>query len=375
MPLRFETRAIHAGSEPDAPTGAVIPPIYATSTYRQSAPGIHQGYDYSRADNPTRERFEGAIASLEGAGHAVAFSSGVAATSAVVTLLDPDDGVISGNDLYGGTYRLFEQHFRRYGIDFAYVDTTDPANVQPNGKTRLIWIETPTNPLLDVTDIQAIADRKGDAWLAVDNTFCSPYLQRPHELGADLVVHSTTKYLGGHSDLIGGIVTTNDADLHERLKFVQLSIGAVPSPFDCFLAHRGVKTLAARMRSHCQNARHLADFLDGHSRVTRVLYPGLPAHPGHGVAARQMDDFGGVLSFQLDGDPSAFLESLKVFTLAESLGGIESLINHPASMTHASIPQDQREARGITDGLFRLSVGIEHPDDLVEDLERALDAG
>lgn len=375
MSARFETRAIHAGSEPDSQTGAVIPPIYATSTYRQTAPGVHQGYDYSRADNPTRERFEQAIASLEGAEHAVAFSSGVAATSAVLTLLNPSDSVISGTDLYGGTYRLFEQHFRRYGVDFSYVDTTDPSQVEPNENTRLIWIETPTNPLMDITDIQAVADRKGDAWLAVDNTFCSPFLQRPHELGAAMVVHSTTKYLGGHSDLVGGIVTTNDAELHERLKFIQLSIGAVPSPFDCFLAHRGVKTLAARMRAHCDNARRVADFLSDHSRVTRVLYPGLPFHPGHDVAARQMDDFGGMLSFALDGDSSAFLQSLEVFALAESLGGIESLVNHPATMTHASIPQDQREARGITDGLFRLSVGIEHADDLIDDLDRALRAG
>ena len=375
MPPRFETRAIHAGSSPDPQTGAVIPPIYATSTYRQSAPGAHQGYDYSRADNPTRERFEASVASLESAAYAVAFSSGVAATSAVVTLLDPDDGVISGADLYGGTYRLFERHFRRYGIDFAYVDTTDPSNLQPTADTKLIWIETPTNPLMDVTDIQAVAERKGDAWLAVDNTFCSPYLQRPHELGADMVVHSTTKYLGGHSDLIGGIVTTNDAELQERLKFIQLSIGAVPSPFDCFLAHRGVKTLAARMRAHCDNARRVAEFLSAHSRVTRVLFPGLTSHPGHDVAARQMADFGGMLSFELDGDPSGFLAHLEVFTLAESLGGIESLVNHPATMTHASIPQGQREARGVTDGLFRLSVGIEHPDDLMDDLDRALRAG
>jgi len=375
MSARFETRAIHAGSEPDAQTGAVIPPIYATSTYRQSAPGEHQGYDYSRADNPTRERFEQAVASLEGAEHAVAFASGIAATSAVVTLLNPGDGVISGNDLYGGTYRLFEQHFRRYGIPFAYVDTSDPANVQPDADTRLIWIETPTNPLMDVTDIQAVAERKADAWLSVDNTFSSPYLQRPHELGADLVVHSATKYLGGHSDLIGGVVTTSDSDLRDRLKSIQLSIGAVPSPFDCFLAHRGVKTLAARMRSHCDNARRVADFLQAHPRVTRLLYPGLPSHPGHEVASRQMDDFGGMLSFELDGDPSAFLQNLDVFALAESLGGIESLINHPATMTHASIPREQREARGISNGLFRLSVGIEHADDLTDDLERALQAG
>ncbi|MFB6285273.1 MAG: PLP-dependent aspartate aminotransferase family protein [Candidatus Bipolaricaulia bacterium] len=375
MSARFATRAIHVGSEPDAQTGAVIPPIYATSTYRQSAPGQHQGYDYSRADNPTRERFEQAVASLEGAEHAVAFASGIAATSAVVTLLNPGDGVISGNDLYGGTYRLFEQHFRRYGIPFAYVDTTDPANVRPDADTRLIWVETPTNPLMDVTDIRAVAERKADAWLAVDNTFSSPYLQRPHELGADLVVHSATKYLGGHSDLIGGVVTTSDPELRDRLKFIQLSIGAVPSPFDCFLAHRGVKTLAARMRSHCENARRVADFLQDHPRVTRLLYPGLPSHPGHEVASRQMDDFGGMLSFELDGDPSAFLRNLDVFALAESLGGIESLINHPATMTHASIPREQREARGISDGLFRLSVGIEHADDLTDDLDRALQAG
>ncbi len=371
---RFETRAIHAGSEPDPLTGAVVPPIYAVSTFQQEAPGVHKGFDYSRADNPTRQRLERALAELEGAKYAAAFASGVAATAAILTLLEPGDHVLAGDDLYGGTYRLFEQIYRKYGLAFDYADLSDPANVRLRENTRLIWLETPTNPLLKIIDIQAIAERKGDALLAVDNTFASPYLQNPLALGADLVLHSSTKYLGGHSDLIGGAVMTNDPELYERLKFVQKSVGAVPSPFDCFLVHRGIKTLAVRMKAHCENALKIAQFLAAHPKVERVYYPGLEGHPGHEVARRQMRDFGGMVSFELGGDVRAFFKTLKVFTLAESLGGVESLANHPATMTHASIPKEERERRGIRDSLVRLSVGIEHPDDLIEDLERALAA-
>jgi cystathionine beta-lyase/cystathionine gamma-synthase len=372
MGFHFETRAIHTGSEPDPLTGAVIPPIYATSTYRQEAPGVHRGFDYSRADNPTRGRLERALADLEGAKYAVSFASGVAATAAILTLLGPGDHVLSSDDTYGGTYRLFEQIYRKYGLEFDYVDTSDLGNIVLRENTKLLWIETPTNPLMKITDIQGVAERKGKALLAVDNTFASPYLQRPLELGADLVLHSSTKYLGGHSDLIGGAVMTNDPQLHEQLKFIQKSVGAVPSPFDCFLVHRGIKTLAVRMRAHCENAGRIAEFLSEHPKVERVYYPGLPAHPGHDSAKRQMSDFGGMISFELRGDVPRFFERLKVFTLAESLGGVESLANHPATMTHASIPAEERLRRGIRDSLIRLSIGIEHPDDLIEDLEWAL---
>jgi cystathionine gamma-lyase len=374
MGFHFETRAIHTGSEPDPLTGAVIPPIYATSTYRQEAPGVHYGFDYSRADNPTRRHLERALADLEGAKYAVSFASGVAATAAILTLLGPGDHVLSSDDTYGGTYRLFEQIYRKYGLEFDYVDTSDLGNIVLRESTKLLWIETPTNPLMKITDIQGVAERKGKALLAVDNTFASPYLQRPLELGADLVLHSSTKYLGGHSDLIGGAVMTNDPELHERLKFIQKSVGAVPSPFDCFLVHRGIKTLAVRMKAHCENARRIAEFLSEHPKVERVYYPGLSTHPGHDSATRQMSDFGGMLSFELQGDLPRFFERLKVFTLAESLGGVESLANHPATMTHASIPEEARIRRGIRDSLIRLSIGIEHPDDLIGDLRDALEA-
>jgi cystathionine gamma-lyase len=379
MSFRFETRAIHTGSEPDPQTGAVIPPIYATSTYAQEAPGVHKGYDYSRAGNPTRERLERALADLESARYCVTFASGVAATAAILTLLEPGDRVLSGDDTYGGTYRLFEQVYRKYGLEFHYVDTSDLEAVRSHLRegTKLLWIETPTNPLMKITDLAAVAELKGDALLAVDNTFASPYLQRPLELGADLVLHSSTKYLGGHSDLIGGAVITDDPELYERLKFIQKSVGAVPSPFDCFLVHRGIKTLAVRMRAHCENARRIAQFLQEHPAVERVYYPGLETHPGYEIARRQMEDFGGMVSFEVRGGLDAatsFLKELKVFTLAESLGGVESLANHPATMTHASIPPEERERRGIRDSLIRLSVGLEHPDDLIADLQQALRA-
>ena len=374
MKLHFETQAIHVGSDSDPATGAVIPPIYATSTYEQEAPGVHKGYDYSRADNPTRQRLEQALAALEGAEYAITFASGVAATSALVTLLKPRDHVLAGDDTYGGTYRLFEQIYRKYGLEFSYVDSSCLENVSVQKNTKLIWIESPTNPLMKITDIAGVAQRKKGALLIVDNTFASPYLQRPLELGADLVMHSTTKYLGGHSDLIGGVLMTHDKTMYEELKFIQKAVGAIPSPFDCFLVHRGIKTLAVRMKAHSENAQRIAEFLSKHSKVKRVYYPGLPSHPQHEVARRQMRAFSGMLSFELNGDVARFLKNLKVIVLAESLGGIESLINHPAIMTHASLPAEERARRGIGDKLLRLSVGIEHPDDLVADLQNALTA-
>jgi len=374
MKLHFETQAIHIGSEADPATGAVIPPIYATSTYEQEAPGVHKGFDYSRADNPTRQRLEKALAALEGAKYAVTFSSGVAATSAVVTLLRPGDHVLAGDDTYGGTYRLFEQVYRKYGLEFSYVDTSSLENVAPQKNTRLIWIESPTNPLMKITDIAGVAKRKKAALLVVDNTFASPYLQQPLALGADLVMHSTTKYLGGHSDLIGGVLMTNDPAIYEELKFIQKAVGAIPSPFDCFLVHRGIKTLAVRMKAHSENAHAIAEFLSEHPKVKTVYYPGLPSHPGHDIARRQMHAFSGMLSFELKGNVERFLQKLKIIALAESLGGIESLINHPAIMTHASLPPEELERRGIGRNLLRLSVGIEHPDDLIADLQEALAA-
>ncbi len=372
MKLHFETQAIHIGSHPDPATGAVIPPIYATSTYEQEAPGVHKGFDYSRADNPTRQRLEQALATLESAEYAVTFSSGVAATAAIVTLLQPGDHVLAGDDTYGGTYRLFETIYRKYGLDFSYVDTSQRENIVLRKNTKLLWIESPTNPLMKITDIAAVARRKKGALLVVDNTFASPYLQQPLALGADIVMHSTTKYLGGHSDLIGGVLMTNDKALYEELKYVQKAVGAIPSPFDCFLVHRGIKTLAVRMKAHSENAQRIAEFLSEHPKVKRVYYPGLPSHPGHEVARRQMKAFSGMLSFELAGNVGRFLKELKIITLAESLGGIESLINHPAIMTHASLPPEERARRGIGDDLLRFSVGIEHPDDLIQDLQDAL---
>ncbi len=372
MKLHFETQAIHIGSHPDPATGAVIPPIYATSTYEQEAPGVHKGFDYSRADNPTRQRLEQALATLESAEYAVTFSSGVAATAAIVTLLQPGDHVLAGDDTYGGTYRLFETIYRKYGLDFSYVDTSQRENIVLRKNTKLLWIESPTNPLMKITDIAGVAQRKKGALLVVDNTFASPYLQQPLALGADIVMHSTTKYLGGHSDLIGGVLMTNDKALYEELKYVQKAVGAIPSPFDCFLVHRGIKTLAVRMKAHSENAQRIAEFLSEHPKVKKVYYPGLPSHPGHEVARRQMKAFSGMLSFELAGNVGRFLKELKIITLAESLGGIESLINHPAIMTHASLPPEERARRGIGDDLLRFSVGLEHPDDLIQDLQDAL---
>ena len=379
---RFETRAIHAGQEPDAETGALMTPIHANSTYKQDGPGEDRGYEYSRTDNPTRTDLEANLASLESAAHGRAFSSGMGAINTVLNLLSTGDHVVSGDDIYGGTYRIFEEVFRDYGLDFTYVDTSDTDALRDamRPETELVWVETPTNPLMRVTDIEAAAGVAGeyDALCAVDNTFATPYLQRPIEHGADLVVQSLTKYLGGHSDVVGGAVLTDDDDLDERLGFYQNSVGATPGPQECFLVLRGTKTLPVRMDRHSENARHLADWLQGHDAVDRVYYPGLETHPQYDTAAKQMDDFGGMLSFELDAsleEASQVVSETEVFTLAESLGGVESLIELPAAMTHASIPREQRIEAGLTDGLVRASVGVEHVDDLKRDLERAIAAG
>jgi len=379
-PQGFGTRAVHAGQEPDPSTGAVMTPIYQTSTYAQTGPGEHKGHEYSRVSNPTRSALEGNLAALENADHGIAFSSGVAGIDGILKGLRPGDHVVSMDDLYGGTYRLFTQVFEPFGIDFSFVDMTDvdAAAEAFTDDTKLMWIETPTNPLMRIADIQALSDlaHQHGADVVVDNTFASPYLQQPLDLGADLVLHSATKYLGGHSDLILGAVCTNSDDWAETLRFQIKSGGANPGPMDCFLALRGTKTLHLRMERHCENARQLAGFLTDHPAVGRVRYPGLPDHPGHEIAAKQMSDFGGMISFELaDDDREAAIQVLKstdVFTLAESLGGVESLIEHPASMTHASVPPEQRRAIGLTDSLLRISVGVEEVEDLQDDLDRAL---
>jgi cystathionine gamma-lyase len=380
--LAFATRAIHGGQHPDPLTGAVIPPIYATSTYAQESPGVHKGFEYSRSQNPTRFAFEAAIADLESGAMGFAFASGLAAISTVLELLDAGDHVIAADDLYGGSFRLFDKVRRRSaGLQFSFVDLSDLAAVEaairPN--TRMIWIETPTNPMLKLADLEAVAalGRKHGVLTAADNTFASPYVQRPLELGVDLVMHSTTKYLNGHSDIVGGCVAVGEnADLIDRLKFLQNAIGSIASPFDSFLALRGVKTLAIRMRQHCESALKIAAWLGEHPAVAKVIYPGLSSHPQHALAKRQMTGgFGGIISIELDSDLDGarrMLERVEIFTLAESLGGVESLIEHPAIMTHASIPAAQREALGISDSLIRLSVGIEDTDDLIRDLEQAL---
>jgi cystathionine gamma-lyase len=375
----FATLAIHAGQGPDPATGAVITPIYATSTYHQEAPGRHKGYEYSRSGNPTRAALESCLAALEGGERGLAFASGLAATAAVFqALLKPGDEVAAAADLYGGTYRLLERVFKPWGLVARYTDDPSPAGFAKiiTPKTRLVWIETPTNPLLQILDIAAVAElaHKVNAPLAVDNTFASPYLQQPLRLGADVVVHSTTKYLGGHSDVVGGAVV-GPRELLQPVAFYQNAAGGVPGPFDAFLTLRGIKTLAVRMRQHCENARVLAEWLVGQPQVERVFYPGLPSHPGHELAQRQMRDFGGMISVRLKGGKDGalrFMTRTKLFSLAESLGGVESLVCHPATMTHASIPADVRQARGVDDGLVRLSVGIEDADDLREDLRRAL---
>ena len=377
---KLATKIIHAGAEPDPSTGAIMTPIYQTSTYVQAAPGVNKGYEYARSQNPTRSALETALAVIENGKHGLAFSSGVAATDAVIKLLNPGDEVIASADMYGGTYRLFTKVFAKYGIKFIYVDTTNVDNVQAavTANTKLLWIETPTNPLMNITDIHAVAKiaKNAGAWLCVDNTFASPYLQNPLDLGADIVMHSSTKYLGGHSDVIQGALIMNDDSLREQLYFLQKSCGAVPGPMDCFLVLRGIKTLHVRMKQHCENGYVVAHFLRKHPNVDKVYWCGFHDHPNYDIAKLQMRAFGGMMSFTLKDDSieaaHKVLSSTKLFSLAESLGGVESLINHPASMTHASIPREERLKVGLTDGLIRLSVGIEDADDLVEDLKQAL---
>jgi cystathionine gamma-synthase len=378
---RFETRAIHAGQEPDEETGALMSPIFANSTYVQDGPGDHRGYEYSRTGNPTRTDLEENLASLEGGEFGRAFSSGMGAINTVLNLLEAGDHVVAGDDVYGGTHRIFTQVYEDYDLEFDFVDTTDHDEVEAamRDSTELVWVETPTNPLMNVNDISALADIAHDhgALCAVDNTFATPYLQRPLEHGADIVCHSLTKYLGGHSDLVAGALITDDEELDDQFGFYQNSVGATPSPFDCFLVLRGTKTLGVRMDRHCETAMELAEWLDDHEDVSEVYYPGLESHPDHELAAEQMDDFGGMVSFELDAtleEASEFVSETEVFTLAESLGGVESLIEQPAAMTHAAIPKEEREAAGLTDGLVRASIGIEHADDLKADLQQAMDA-
>lgn len=376
--MGFSTDAVHGGQEPEKVTGAVMTPIFQTSTYKQDGLGKHRGYEYARTQNPTREAFERNVAVLERGRFGIAFSSGMAAIDAILRLFKEGDEVVVTNNVYGGTYRLFEQVLRNFGMGFSFVDTTDLSNVKSaiNDRTKLAFIETPTNPVLSVSDIGGVAEllHGKDILLAVDNTFMSPYFQNPLALGADIVVHSTTKYLNGHSDMVGGVMVVNDEDLHARLRFIQNAVGAVPGPFDCWLALRGTKTLALRMARHEENARFLADFLDRHPAVHRVNYPGLKNHPQHELAKRQARGFGGMISFDVGSLENAgkLLGAVRLFTLAESLGGVESLISHPATMTHASVPPEEREKLGITDGLVRISVGIEDAEDLRADLENAL---
>ncbi len=378
--MKLATKFIHAGATPDPSTGAIMTPIYQTSTYVQEAPGKNKGYEYARSQNPTRKALEDAYAIIENAKFGLAFSSGVAATDAVIKLLNPGDEVIAANDMYGGSYRLFTKVWERYGIKFIYVDTTDAANVKAaiTANTRLIWIETPTNPLMNISDIAAIATiaKAANALLCVDNTFASPYLQNPLDQGADIIMHSATKYLGGHSDVIQGALMMNDAALREKLYFIQKSCGAVPGPMDCFLILRGIKTLHVRMKQHCENGEKIAHWLRNHAKVGKVYWPGFEDSPGHAVAKKQMRGFGGMISFILKDESieaaTKVLSSTHLFSLAESLGGVESLINHPASMTHASIPREERIKNGLADGLIRLSVGIEDADDLIEDLMKAI---
>lgn len=364
--LGFGTRAIHAGQDPDPRTGAVMVPIYQTSTYVQSSPGQHQGYEYSRTDNPTRTAYQACLASLEGADYALAFSSGLATTDAILHTLQVGDHVISSDDVYGDTFRIFDKIYKKHGLDFTFADLTDTRQLEKaiTPKTKLLWLETPTNPMLKIVDIQAlcaIAKSKGIITV-VDNTFMSPYFQQPLSLGADIVVHSVTKYMNGHSDVVGGALMTQRQDLYQSLKFIQNAVGAVPAPQDCFLVMRGLKTLHVRMKQHAENAIKIARFLESHPKIEKVIYPGLESHPGHALAKKQMSGFGGMITFFLKGGlPEArhFLENVKLFALAESLGGVESLIEHPAIMTHASIPAETRKTLGIHDNLIRVSCGIE----------------
>lgn len=378
--MKSATKYIHAGSHPDPSTGAIMTPVYMTSTYVQEAPGVNKGYEYARSQNPTRAALEEALAVIENGKFGLAFSSGVAATDAVIKLLNPGDEVICANDMYGGTYRLFTKVFERFGIVFRYVDTTNAANVETavTANTKMVWLETPTNPLMNITDIAAVAaiTKAKKLILVVDNTFASPALQNPLDLGADIVMHSATKYLGGHSDVIQGALVMNDTDLRDKLYFIQKSCGAVPGPMDCFLVLRGIKTLGIRMKAHCENGKIIAHWLRSNPKVGKVYWPGFEDHAGYAVASKQMKGFGGMISFELKNDSveeaKRVLSSTHLFSLAESLGGVESLINHPASMTHASIPREERIKNGLSDSLIRLSVGIEDAEDLVADLAKAI---
>lgn len=378
--MKFNTKTIHGGQEPDKAYGAVMQPIYQTTTYAQSTPGGHKGFEYSRTHNPTRTALERAFASLENGNYGLAFGSGLAAIDAVIKLLKPGDEVISTNDLYGGTYRLFKQIFEAYGIQFHFIGLDNTSDIEQliNKNTKLIWVETPTNPMMQIVDIEAIAEisKKHDVLLAVDNTFATPYLQRPLDMGADIVMHSATKYLGGHSDVVMGALVVKEKELAERLYFIQNASGAVCGPQDSFLMLRGLKTLHVRMQRHCENGRKVAEYLSKHPKIEKVYWPGLEDHPNHEIAKKQMKDFGGMLSFTTKNndynEAIKIVENLKLFILAESLGGVESLAGHPASMTHASIPKIEREKTGVVDSLIRLSVGIEDIEDIIADLEQAI---
>jgi cystathionine gamma-lyase len=380
--MKFGTKAIHAGVEPDPTTGAIMTPIYQTSTYAQRSPGDHKGYEYSRTHNPTRTALQNNLAALENGKHGLCFSSGLGAIDAVIKLLNPGDEVISTNDLYGGSYRIFTKVFERYGIKFHFVPMDDPRTIENyiTPRTRLIWAETPTNPMMNIIDIEEIGlvAKKHNILFGVDNTFATPYLQNPLDMGADIVMHSVTKYLGGHSDVVMGALIVNDDNLAQQLAFIQNACGATPGPQDCFLVLRGIKTLHLRMERHCQNGKTIAAFLKNHPAVEKVYWPGFETHPNHHIAKKQMRDFGGMISFTLKGnkieDAFKVLENLHYFSLAESLGGVESLSGHPATMTHASIPKEEREKVGLVDSLIRLSVGIEDVDDLIEDLKKALES-
>ncbi len=378
--MKLATKLIHAGVEPDPSTGAIMTPIYQTSTYVQTAPGDHKGYEYARTQNPTRTALQNALAAIENGKYALCFGSGMAATDAVIKLLNPGDEVIAANDMYGGTYRLFTKIFQKYGLKFHFVDMQNAENIKQhiNANTKLIWTETPTNPMMNITDISAVAAiaKQHNILVCVDNTFASPYLQTPLDLGADIVLHSATKYLGGHSDVVHGCLIMNDTVLEEKLSFIQNSCGAVPGPQDCFLILRGLKTLHIRMQRHCENGEKIANWLRSNSKIDKVYWCGFQDHPNHAIAKKQMRGFGGMMSFTLKDDSmeaaNKVLSATKLFSLAESLGGVESLIGHPASMTHASIPREKRIQNGLVDSLIRLSVGIEDVDDLIEDLDNAI---
>lgn len=380
--MKFGTKAVHAGVEPDPTTGAIMTPIYQTSTYVQESPAKHKGYAYARGANPTRNALQKSIAALENGKHGICFSSGMGATDAVIKLLAPGDEVITSNDLYGGSYRMFKRVYEKFGIKFHFVDLTKSENLIPylNSNTKLLWLETPSNPLMRIIDIEACTAlaKKNKVLVAVDNTFASPYLQNPLALGADIVMHSVTKYLGGHSDVIMGALVVNDDQLYQDLAFIANSCGAVPGPQDSFLVLRGIKTLHLRMERHCSNGKTIAVFLKQHPKIAQVYWPGFTDHPNHAIAKKQMRDFGGMLSFTLKNDSlekaKALMENVQLFSLAESLGGVESLINHPASMTHASIPKEEREKNGLSDSLIRLSIGVEDAEDLIQDLTQALDS-